>query len=400
MPKPIDRSFLERDDVLSWGRVVREKQYVAHPNFRDELPRLIAAPERESKLATGLRRSYGDSCLNGAGAVIDVTGLDRFMAFDPQTGRLRAEAGVSLSAVLQLVVPHGWFLPTTPGTRFVTLGGAVANDVHGKNHHRAGAFGAHVVAIGLIRSDGRRLVLEPDNEPDLFRATIAGLGLTGVIEWVELQLTPIRSAYLDVEILPYENLDAFWRVAEESVQLSEHTVSWVDCMTRGAHEGRGVFTRANWADDRRFDAHSDRTFKNLPVEFPGFALNRLTVGAFNEAYYDLHRMKKKKDPPTLFDLFLSARQYPELEQALWLGRHDAVSMRRSVRDRERRHASASRRDIQIGTGVVPRRPEDLRRPAIPGHAFISAAGSHAYPGFSVSGRCDARADEPARRNRA
>jgi FAD/FMN-containing dehydrogenase len=294
MSKRQERLFLERDDVLSWGRVVRQKQYVARPNFRDQLPRLIVAPERKSKLATGLRRSYGDSCLNGAGAMIDATGLDRFMAFDPQTGRLRAEAGLSLSAVLQLVVPHGWFLPTTPGTRFVTLGGAVGNDVHGKNHHRAGAFGAHVVAIGLIRSDGRRLVLGPDNEPDLFRATIAGLGLTGVIEWVELQLTPISSAYLDVEILPYENLDAFWRVAEESVEFSEHTVSWVDCMTRGAHEGRGVFTRANWADDRRFDAHSDRTFKNLPVEFPGFALNRLTVGTFNEAYYGLHRMKKKK----------------------------------------------------------------------------------------------------------
>ena len=186
-----ERLFVERDDVLSWGRVVRQKQYVAHPNFRDELPRLIAAPERDSKLATGLRRSYGDSCLNGVGAVIDMTGLDRFIRFDAQTGSLRAEAGVSLSAVLQLVVPHGWFLPTTPGTRFVTLGGAVSNDVHGKNHHHAGSFGVHVIAIGLLRGDGRRLVLGPGNEQDLFRATIGGLGLTGVIEWVELQLAPI-----------------------------------------------------------------------------------------------------------------------------------------------------------------------------------------------------------------
>ncbi len=294
MPKPMDRPFLERDDVLSWGRVVRERQYVAHPQFRDEIPGLVASPGWGSKLAIGLRRSYGDSCLNGAGSVIDATGLDRFMAYDPQTGRLRAEAGVSLSAVLQLVTPYGWFLSTTPGTRFVTLGGAVGNDVHGKNHHRAGAFGAHVLAIGLLRSDGRRLALTPENEPDLFRATIAGLGLTGVIEWVELQLVPIRSAYLDVEILPYESLDAFWAVAEESVQVCEHTVAWVDCMSRNAREGRGVFTRANWAEDGCFDAHSDRTFKNVPINFPGFALNRLTVGAFNEAYYDLHRLKKKK----------------------------------------------------------------------------------------------------------
>jgi FAD/FMN-containing dehydrogenase len=293
MSKRQERLFVERENVLSWGRVVRQKQYVAHPNFRDELPSLIAAPERESKLATGLRRSYSDSCLNGGGAVIDMTGLDRFIRFDAQTGGLRAEAGVSLSAVLRLIVPHGWFLPTTPGTRFVTLGGAVSNDVHGKNHHRAGSFGVHVAAIGLLRSDGRRLVLRPDNEQELFRATIGGLGLTGVIEWVELQLAPIKSAYLDVEILPYENLDSFWRLAEESVAVSEHTVAWVDCMSRGTSAGRGVFTRANWADDGCFDSHSDRTFKSVPLDFPGFALNKLSVGTFNEAYYRLHRLKKK-----------------------------------------------------------------------------------------------------------
>jgi L-gulonolactone oxidase len=293
MPKPIERPFLQRDDVLSWGRVVREKHYLARPQFRDEIPGLIAAPGWESKLAIGLRRSYGDSCLNGAGAVIDATGLDRFMMFDPRSGRLRAEAGVSLSAVLQLVIPYGWFLQTTPGTRFVTLAGAVANDIHGKNHHSVGAFGNHVISIGLYRSDGRRLVLAANEEPDLFRATIAGLGLTGVIEWVELQLAPIRSAYLDVEILPYENLDAFWDVAEESVQVCEHTIAWIDCVSGGARKGRGVFLRANWADDGRFDTHSDRSFKTFPIEVPSRTLNRLTVGAFNEIYYDLHRIKKK-----------------------------------------------------------------------------------------------------------
>ena len=161
MPQPTDGPFVVRDDVLSWGRVVRQPQRVAKPHFRDELSRLIAEAPLTSKLAVGLRRSYGDSCLNGAGAMIDATGLDRFIAFDPLTGRFRAEAGVSLSSVLQLIVPHGWFLPTTPGTRFVTLAGAVANDVHGKNHHRAAAFGASVVAVGLLRSDGRRVTLTP-----------------------------------------------------------------------------------------------------------------------------------------------------------------------------------------------------------------------------------------------
>ena len=294
MPKSLETKFVERSDVVSWGRAVRLTQRVAQPHFRDELSRMLAEPTWKSKLAIGLRRSYGDSCLNSAGAIIDVTGLDRFIAFDHSTGRLRAEAGVSLSNVLQLVVPHGWFLPTTPGTRFVTLGGAVANDVHGKNHHRAGTFGSAVVGIGLQRSDGGRLTLTPKQERDLFSATIGGLGLTGVIEWVELQLAPIRSAFLDVEIVPYGGIDAFWALAQESNARFEHTVAWIDCLSRGAREGRGVFICGNWSEDGRFDVHHDRTFKAVPIEFPSIALNKLSVAAFNEFYYDLHRLKRKK----------------------------------------------------------------------------------------------------------
>ena len=286
--------YLKRDDVLSWGRVVRQPQFVARPHFRDELPELISEPGWASKLAIGLRRSYGDSCLNGGGALIDTTGLDRFIAFDPKSGRLKAEAGISLSSLLRVIVPHGWFLPTTPGTRFVTLGGAVANDVHGKNHHRAGTFGANVAGLGLLRSDGRRLTLTDQIEPELFCATIAGLGLTGVMEWVELQLVPIRSAYLDVEILPYASLDDFWSLAEASVGQYEHTVAWIDCMSRGARAGRGVFTRANWAEDGRLDVNEDRVVKTLPFELPTFPLKRLSAAAFNEFYYSVHRLKKKK----------------------------------------------------------------------------------------------------------
>lgn len=289
-----DKRFLERSDIVSWGRVVRRPQYVAQPHFRDELAGMIAEPTWNSKLAMGLRRSYGDSCLNSAGAIIEMTGLDRFIAFDPGTGRLRAEAGVSLSEVLQFVVPKGWFLPTTPGTRFVTLGGAVANDVHGKNHHRAGAFGASVLGLGLHRGDGRRLTITPTLEPELFSATIGGLGLTGVIEWVELKLAPIPSAYLDVEIVPYDSLDEFWRLAEVSVTKYEHTVAWIDCLSRGAHEGRGVFTRANWADDGQFTPHEDRTLKSVPADLPSIALNKFSVAAFNDLYYNIYRLGQKK----------------------------------------------------------------------------------------------------------
>jgi FAD/FMN-containing dehydrogenase len=283
--------FVERTDIVSWGRVVRETQRVARPQFRDELPRLLSDPSWDSKLAVGLRRSYGDSCLNGQGALIDATGLDRVVAFDPKTGRLKAEAGMSLSEALKLIVPHGWFLPTTPGTRFVTLGGSVSNDVHGKNHHRAGTFGANVIALGLLRSDGRRIAMAPDLEPELFSATIGGLGLTGMIEWVELRLAPIPSAWLEVEIVPFDGLDAFWPLAEESVGAYEHTVAWVDCTLRA---GRGVLRRANWAPGGGLDTHDDGAFKTVPADLPGFALNPLFVASFNELYYTLHRVKSKR----------------------------------------------------------------------------------------------------------
>ncbi len=288
--------FVERNDIVSWGRVSRGVQRVARPGFRDELPGLLRGAGQksrlESRLAIGLRRSYGDSCLNGAGALIDMSGLDRFIAFDAATGVLRAEAGVSLSEVLRLVVPKGWFPPTTPGTRFVTLGGAVANDVHGKNHHGAGSIGRHIRAFWLLRSDRGGLTVTSETEPALFASTIGGLGLTGVIEWVELQLVRIGGAYLNVEIVPYDNLDAFWSLAEESVQRFEHTVAWIDCASRGARTGRGIFSRANWIDDGVFDLHDDKSWKRIPFDAPGFALNRFTVGAFNSLYHRINSSKR------------------------------------------------------------------------------------------------------------
>ena len=345
---PPSGRYLKRGDVLSWGRVGRQPQYVARPNFRDELPKLISEPGWESKLAIGLRRSYGDSCLNGAGALIDITGLDRFISFDPQSGRLKAEAGISLSRLLRVIVPRGWFLPTTPGTRLVTLGGAVANDVHGKNHHRAGTFGSNVIGLGLLRSDGRRLTLSARIEPELFCATIGGLGLTGVIEWVELQLVPIRSAYLDVEILPYGSLDDFWSLAEASVGQYEHTVAWIDCMSRGARAGRGVFTRANWAKDDQLDVKENRVAQTLPFEFPTFPLKRLSAAAFNEFYYSAASAQKEETPATPFSLFLSARRDRQLESALRIGRTVAVPVRHSVGRRTSRRAGPPRRDCTLG----------------------------------------------------
>jgi FAD/FMN-containing dehydrogenase len=285
-------AFELRADVTSWGRTVRRPQRIAGPAFRDEIGALVGAGSRgASCLAVGLRRSYGDSCLNSEGVLIETTRLDRLMSFDPATGILRAEAGASLADILALAVPHGFFLPTTPGTRFVTLGGAVANDVHGKNHHGAGTFGRHVRAIGLLRGDGDRVVLSPTEQAELFAATIGGLGLTGIMEWVEIALVRTPGAWLDAETLPFSSLDAFWDLAGASVQTHEHTVAWIDCVASGAAFGRGIFSRANWRAGADRAVHDDRGWRRVPFDAPPALLNAWTIGALNAAYFRLQKRK-------------------------------------------------------------------------------------------------------------
>src|SRR5947207_8445951 len=181
--------------VSSWGRLARVPHEVARPAFLDDAQAAAKAGEGP-QLCFGMGRSYGDVCLNEKGRLIVTDMLDRLVAFDRQRGVLRAEAGLTFDRLLRVTVPRGWFPPVVPGTKFVTLGGAVANDVHGKNHEHVGTFGAHVTAIGLARSSGESLTLSHDENAALFAATIGGLGLTGVIAWVELQLAPITSAMI------------------------------------------------------------------------------------------------------------------------------------------------------------------------------------------------------------
>jgi len=280
--------FITRSDILSWGRTPRTRVRVARPSFRDELKIVIenGCSKPNGLLAAGLRRSYGDSCLNDAGAMVDMTSLDRFVSFDRSSGLLVAEAGVSFAEILKLVVPAGYFLPVTPGTKFVTLGGAIANDVHGKNHHRAGTIGRWIRKLDIMRSDGVERSLGPDDSTGLFAATVGGLGLTGIITRVELQLMPIASSNMDAQTIPFGNLAEFFAIAAESEMTHDYTVAWVDCLARGARLGRGVFTRASHSRDGELRV-SSRAGPTVPFDAPGFLLNRLSLSAFNELYYRL-----------------------------------------------------------------------------------------------------------------
>ena len=284
-------TFFPRNDALSWGRVIRREQRVAFPRFREDLQRLLSSDGSGTVLPVGSRRSYGDSVLNSEGRIISMAGLDRFMALDLVTGILRAEAGVTLGEVMRRVVPHGFFLPVTPGTRFVTLGGAIANDVHGKNHHRAGTFGRHVLSIGLLRHNGETITATAQDSGGLFGATIGGLGLTGLMEWAEIKLQPIKSSQLDVDIIPYGDLSDFWEIADASSITHEHTVAWIDCTTGGSRTGRGIFSRANWSCEGSLIPHNDDKRFQVPLDAPNGLLNRLTVGVFNQFYHAAQRRK-------------------------------------------------------------------------------------------------------------
>ncbi|HUM90212.1 MAG TPA: FAD-binding oxidoreductase [Candidatus Competibacter sp.] len=279
-------TLTERADTLSWGRYPRTRQATIRCHDRH-----AALPVIERLLLPyGNGRSYGDSCLNEGGALLHTRGLDRFIIFDPTTGVLRCEAGILLSEILELIVPQGWFLPVTPGTRFVTVGGAIANDVHGKNHHRAGTFGAWIRGFELLRSDGSRRRCSPTENPDWFAATVGGLGLTGLITWAEIQLRRIANPWIASETIRFGGLEEFFAVSAASDRDYEYTVAWLDCTSRGAALGRGLFMRGNHAP-ALCAARPRSPVGRLTVPFtpPLSLVNHWSLKAFNTLYY--HRQR-------------------------------------------------------------------------------------------------------------
>lgn len=270
----------------SWGRYPQANQAIISLTDRHaSLPALSG-----SALPHGNGRSYGDSCLNDGGTLLHARHMDRFIHFDPQTGVLECEAGVLFSEILDLVVPQGWFLPVTPGTKFVTVGGAIANDVHGKNHHKAGTFGRHVLEFELLRSDGSRRTCSPTQHAEWFAATIGGLGLTGLVTRATIQLRRVAGPWMSCEVHRFDDLQGFFRLSQDSDRDYEYTVAWIDCASHGKALGRGIFTRANHAPstpDSRPNAPSRRL--RVPLAPPTSLINPLSLRAFNTLYYHKQR---------------------------------------------------------------------------------------------------------------
>jgi decaprenylphospho-beta-D-ribofuranose 2-oxidase len=250
----------------------------------------------DAVLFRGLGRSYGDSSLPPASRPVAGSTLlaDRVLAFDESTGLVRAEAGLCLADLIRMVRPHGYFPPVVPGTQFVTLGGMVAADVHGKNHHQDGTFGAHVTGLRVRVADGRILDCGPDRETDLFRATIGGMGLTGHVLEVEFHLRRTQSPWILAEYDRMPDIDAFADGLKASARSWPFTLGWIDCLSRGRSLGRGVLMRGRWAtpEEAPTEAPRPRRRPSVPFVLPGFVLNPWTVRAFNASYYHAPRARR------------------------------------------------------------------------------------------------------------
>lgn len=275
--------------VSSWGRLTADPHNTISLSDSLRASNVIACSGKPG-LAHGMGRSYGDVCLNPGGTLWLTTGLDHVSSFDVSTGRLVCEAGMLLRDIQKLTVPKGWILPVTPGTQLLTVGGAIANDVHGKNHHKVGSFGDHIKSLTLVRSDGDVVRCNPTEQKDLFEATIGGLGLTGVIIQAEIQLHPVVSPWLDTETIPYSSLDEFFHLADESEDEWDHTVSWIDCLSGGR---RGIFMRGNFtASDEQ--PEPKRWNVSMPFTPPFSLVNRASLRPFNLAYYNLKKYQPRQ----------------------------------------------------------------------------------------------------------
>jgi len=284
-----------RQQMEGWGRWPVVTAEVSRPETQAELARAVAESNGSGLLAYGLGRSYGDTALLPEGRMVMTSRLDRMLAFDPATGWLKAEAGVSIEDILRVFVPRGFFPSVTPGTKFVTLGGALACDVHGKSHHVDGCFSNNVRSFELLLSSGEVVHVTRETHPDLFKATVGGLGLTGIVLSLEYKLKPIANAMIEMVSVRVESLEHFFEVSAQSGDFT-HNMGWIDCVTRGKAMGRGIFMRgrhaAAGADARPGIVSRVKDFVHpllaMHVNGPGWLLNHATIKAFNEVYFRRH----------------------------------------------------------------------------------------------------------------
>lgn len=267
--------------LTSWGRYpIIESSLISPSSISEILLNTDIIPR-------GLGRSYGDSAL--AARVLSTLSLDHFLKFDEATGILTCEAGVSFSDILETFVPRGWFLPVTPGTKFVTVGGAIASDVHGKNHHIEGSFSRHVLSLEIMLADGSLLTCSQGQNTELFYATCGGMGLTGIIISATIQLKKIKSAYLNETTYKAKNLEEVFQLFEEH-QAATYSVAWIDCLATGKNLGRSLLMLGEHAEEGGLILNTNKKL-GIPFTMPTCLLNQYSIQAFNALYFNKQREK-------------------------------------------------------------------------------------------------------------
>lgn len=282
-----------RKRLTGWARTSPSVADVVAPMTRDQVAAALRRRTERGVIARGLGRSYGDPAQNSGGLVLDMTALNRVLDADLETGVITVEAGISLDRLIELFVPFGFFVPVTPGTRQVTVGGAIGADVHGKNHHADGSFCDHVLAFDLLLADGTVRTVTPDGEPDLFWATVGGMGLTGIVLSAVIRMKPIETSLVSVDTDRTRDLDEIMALMAETDEKYTYTVAWLDCLAKGRNLGRSVLTCGEFARLEDLPAKKRANplqFKGgslatVPDIMPGRLPNKFTMGLFNEMWY-------------------------------------------------------------------------------------------------------------------
>lgn len=280
--------------LTGWCRTAPSRADVYRPTESSEVKTILDAASSRGAIARGLGRSYGDPAQNAGGSVIDLSAMSGLRSIDLERGIVTATAGTSIDELLRWLVPLGWFVPVTPGTRFVTVGGAIASDIHGKNHHVDGSWGEHVLALTIQLSSGEITTLTPGDTPEEFWATVGGLGLTGVVLDATFDLVPIETALMAVDTERVRDIDDLMHKMTTGDEAYRYSVAWIDCLATGASLGRGVLTRG---DHARLDELPPKKLKKGPLHYRGEIIagappwvpnglaNPLTIGAFNELWF-------------------------------------------------------------------------------------------------------------------
>ena len=294
---------MKKHPTSGWGLYPVVESCLDKVRFPRDL--VASIHRRKPFLPQGNRRSYGDACLFDR--VSSTLSLDHLLGFDPQRGLLRAEVGITLEEIIRFALPRGWFLPVTPGTKFPTLGGCIAADVHGKNHHVDGTIGHFVDELEMVLADGSWVRCSRAELPDLFRATLGGMGLTGFIYAATLQLRKVDSAYIQMRSIKTVNFAEACRIFAETSDAYTYSVAWIDCLARGGSLGRSIVMLGNHAPagavepSRAFRLHAEGRL-SVPFFFPGIALNTWSVKAFNALYYR-RQLRRQVDSLVHYDPF-------------------------------------------------------------------------------------------------